>query len=463
MATTVAPNALYGIYKLIDPHYKTNKVGGVVGDAAHGSGYHLSRDALKARGLTGDYSIQCPADKRGPGNAAAAIDITFGDLAELVTCHKRLRAACTPNAKGDYDPRIECVREHIGTLDGKKVSGYNRVATGSGSRSRVGWVASGFSDSSHLWHEHVSVLRDYVDDTNAMKGLAEVIAGVKPGTFGWKGATATTPATPATSVPPKEPVVPKPPKFVIALDAPGAGNWQGIAQNVVTGEWFIAHSQKREDGAEDTHFYRFDKAGAYQDKMTLVKGGHVLGFGVSDTNVIWTTYNDASGNDVVTVQYEGSKAGVQKTKADCTPMHVFTDGNAQISFSPSRDWCAVLERTSDYDTVRRYAKSDILDNKDNPRGLPVRMKRSPGRTIQGFAPVNANLYVLTGMTLGEAAIEVWSFDTGEKVATHKLGGGTVLAGVVSDKIEPEGCDGRLFGMKVGTDAARRLHVFKQAF
>lgn len=202
MATTVAPHALYGMYALIGPYFKTDKIGGVVGDANHGSGYHLSRDALKARGLTGDYSIQCPADKRGPGNAASAIDITFGSLAELVTVTKRLRAAC--EAK---DPRVEPLREHIGTIDGKNVCGYNRVATGSGSRSRVGWTSTGFSDKSHLWHAHLSVLRAYCDDVNSIRGLAEVVAGVKSGTLSWTGdGWAPQPAP----VPPKPTGYPKP-------------------------------------------------------------------------------------------------------------------------------------------------------------------------------------------------------------------------------------------------------------
>ncbi len=193
VATTSAPSALYGVFKQIDPYFKSVVMGGVVGDAKHGSGYHLSRNALKARGLDGDYSIQCPADQDGGGSYAAAIDLTFRDLAELIVCHKRLRAACTPDKDGNYDPRIEPVREIIGTLDGRNVSGYNRVSTGSGTRSRVGWVASGYSDSSHLWHEHISVLRRYVNDKNRMTGLAEVIAGVKAGTLGWKDPSGGTP------------------------------------------------------------------------------------------------------------------------------------------------------------------------------------------------------------------------------------------------------------------------------
>jgi hypothetical protein len=101
MASTSAPHALYGLYALILPRLKTAKNGGIVGDANHGSGYHLSRNALKARGLSGDYSIQCAADKRGSGSTASAVDITFGSLAELILVHKRLREACEKN-----DPRI---------------------------------------------------------------------------------------------------------------------------------------------------------------------------------------------------------------------------------------------------------------------------------------------------------------------------------------------------------------------
>lgn len=180
MATTTAPAALARIFTRVNPYLKTVENGGVVGDAKHGSGYHLSRNALIARGLKSDYSVLCPADKRGSGTYAAAIDLTFGSLSELVTVTKRLRAAC--EAK---DPRVEPLREHIGTLDGRNVCGYNRVATGSGSRSRVGWTASDFSDSSHLWHAHLSVLRAYVTDENMMTGLAEIVAGLAAGALGW--------------------------------------------------------------------------------------------------------------------------------------------------------------------------------------------------------------------------------------------------------------------------------------
>lgn len=203
MATTVAPNDLYQIYEQIDPYYKTMKVGGVVGDAKHGSGYHLSSDDLRRRGLAGDYSIQCPADKRGEGRYAAGIDVTFGSLDEMIRCTQRMLAACRAN-----DERVECVREVIGTINGRQVCGFNRVATGSGTRSRVGYVASGYSDSSHLWHIHASILRDYVDDDNKMKGLAELLAGRPRGALGYKS-TSSKPAPAAPAAPSKAPVTPK--------------------------------------------------------------------------------------------------------------------------------------------------------------------------------------------------------------------------------------------------------------
>jgi hypothetical protein len=186
---TYAPKPLVSLFEHVRPYFDSEKFGGVVGDANHGSGYHVSPADLHRRGIAGtDYSMQCPADLRGAARlptAASAVDLTFSRLDELVTVTRRLRKACTPGSTRGYDPRVEPLREHIGTLDGRNVCGYNRVATGSGSRSRVGWTPSGFSDSSHLWHAHLSILRDYTDDLNLI-GLAEVVAGQSKGKFGWR-------------------------------------------------------------------------------------------------------------------------------------------------------------------------------------------------------------------------------------------------------------------------------------
>jgi hypothetical protein len=198
--STVAPPELNRLYQLIDPYLSSEARGGIVNPRS--PGYHTSPEDLRAQGRTNDYSIQCPADRRGRPADATGVDITFRTLAELVLVHKRLRVACTPNAVGAYDPRIECLRECIGTLDGRVVSGYNRVATGTGTRSVVGWDAAGFGDDSHLWHEHLSILRDRARDANAIAGLAEVLCGLAPGTLGWKPA--------AGELPPPVVVVPDP-------------------------------------------------------------------------------------------------------------------------------------------------------------------------------------------------------------------------------------------------------------
>lgn len=178
---TKMPPALSKVYGWIGPYLSSDKNGGIVNP--NSPGYHTSREDLIRQGRSGDYSIQAPADKRGDAQYAAGIDITLSD-AEMKIVTGRLRKACTP-VNGVYDARIECIREFIGTTDGKNVQGYNRYAHGTGSRGTVGWKTSGFSDKSHLWHVHISVFRDRVNNENDMRGLAEVIAGLNPGTLGW--------------------------------------------------------------------------------------------------------------------------------------------------------------------------------------------------------------------------------------------------------------------------------------
>jgi hypothetical protein len=200
--STLAPPNLYRMYKMLDPYLPSLRIGGVVGDTAHvkGGGYHISRDDLKRGGQGADYSIQAPADKRGPGNYASAIDLTLNP-AEMKAVSSRLKAAMEGK---DYDDRIEPLREFIGTIDGRNVCGWNRYQTGR----RTGWYSSGYSDSSHLWHVHLSFFRDYCNDANSVAGVAEVVAGLPKGALGWKGAGATAPV--ATPPKPTLPTVPKP-------------------------------------------------------------------------------------------------------------------------------------------------------------------------------------------------------------------------------------------------------------
>lgn len=463
------PAAMFAIYPLVDKTTPSMEVSGIVGDTKHGSGYHRSRNGLRAQGKGSDYSIQLPADKRGDGDACTAIDLKFSarDM-KLVTA--RLMVACKPDSKGNYDPRIEPVREFFGTLNGSTVTGWNRAVTGR----PVGYVTS---DSSHLWHVHVSVFRDYGDDRNRMLGLAEVLAGKPAGAFGWHD-----PDSPTKPVVKPTPVVGLPDadeatvRLVAELDAPGAGNWQGAVQNAVSGEWILAQSTPNGTGGEDVRLHRFTKECAYRDTMLLLGAGHWTSFGVSDTNVIWGTWNEGT-NDIVTVQYKG---GTQVTKKDTSIMHAFSTGNVQVSFSPSRDWLVYRLIKKDTEEYRRYRKSDVLAGNDAPVGEPVIVKRSPDRVVQGFSLRNRNLAVLTGAANKPSHIERYSFETGKATgrqdvtavgftkAEHQAA--LAAGGLPLGKREVEGMDGRRFGVKVwegdtaGADGhSRVLRIYETDF
>lgn len=163
---------LKALFTMIDAAIPNAVNAGIVGNTAHKSGYHRSRNVLLDTGHNSDYSIQAAADKRGPGDACSGLDISWPfEYMKLVT--GRLIKACESK-----DPRLYALREIIGTLDGQNVCGYNRVATGTGTRSKIGYVATGFADSSHLWHNHFSILREYADDIAACKAIGAVATGL---------------------------------------------------------------------------------------------------------------------------------------------------------------------------------------------------------------------------------------------------------------------------------------------
>lgn len=159
------PRAIAAIVPRVQKSLKSAVNSGIVGDARHFNGYHRSRRALLSRGKMADYSIQAPADKRGDEDACSALDMRMNPR-DMKTATRRLMVACESG-----DPRIESLREFYGTLDGRKVIGYNRYRTGR----PVGRVTS---DPSHLWHIHISFFRAYANDTTAMQDIADVLCGV---------------------------------------------------------------------------------------------------------------------------------------------------------------------------------------------------------------------------------------------------------------------------------------------
>lgn len=152
--------AMYGIYDLIT--VKGFRRSGIVGDSAHKYGYHRARNELSGS----DYSTRAPADQRGDGWAAAAIDIGFGP-AEMKLVTRRL----IDSMKDPNDHRSDCIREVFGTLDGKTVTGWNVYPYANGS------TGATTSDSSHLWHVHTSIFREFTGNVDAMRGIASIING----------------------------------------------------------------------------------------------------------------------------------------------------------------------------------------------------------------------------------------------------------------------------------------------
>jgi len=136
------------------------RLGGIY---ANKPGYHSSRQENQAK-WPGNYSIRLSLDKQGPADKAAAIDYTMSD-AEI-----RKRSAYLLDACNRRDPRLAAVREWYGTVDGRAVIG--RIKD-----SRDGSWRASTSDSSHLWHIHISFFRAYIDKWGELAPVLSVLAG----------------------------------------------------------------------------------------------------------------------------------------------------------------------------------------------------------------------------------------------------------------------------------------------
>lgn len=165
-----APDAIRAAFDLVaklDPALNV-ELSGILGDQSHFAtgGYHVPRRYVPST----DYSVQLPADRQGDPYAASALDLK-PTAAGMITITSRLIAAVEA-----HDPRLYACREFFGTVNGRSVTGRDVPS---------GRVVS--SDSSHLWHVHISGLREYANDARAWAAIAEVVAG-KPIKYGPKDA-----------------------------------------------------------------------------------------------------------------------------------------------------------------------------------------------------------------------------------------------------------------------------------
>lgn len=132
---------------------------GIVGDINHFYGYHRARAVLPSD----DYSVELKADQLGPAWAAAALDIKPPDL-----IHQHRLTARLLRASRARDPRLtRVVREWYGSLDGVRVTGWD-----------LHYGGPATSDSSHLWHVHISFYRQNLGRPALLAPVAEVLAGL---------------------------------------------------------------------------------------------------------------------------------------------------------------------------------------------------------------------------------------------------------------------------------------------
>ena len=159
------PNAGRATPELKKLYDELRKLPGAQGSGivASKSGYHSSR-AYNQAYHPYNYSIQLTLDQDGPRDAAAAVDIS------CTAKYQKLYTARMIAAMDARDPRVGSVKEIYGSVNGKAV-------VGRGKKSRTGKAYSSSSDSSHLWHIHMSIFRSDVDDWNRIKGIIEVFTG----------------------------------------------------------------------------------------------------------------------------------------------------------------------------------------------------------------------------------------------------------------------------------------------
>lgn len=158
-----APREIRALFDAVKARIPQAELSGILGDPrTHLNGYHRARAWIMAEGEgLDDYSVTQPDDKVGPAWAASALDITLPQHL-MITVTKRLIKATERR-----DPRLKCLREFLGTLDGKTVTGRD-VATRKAITSY---------DLTHTWHVHLSIRRRYAEDAKALLALVGVITG----------------------------------------------------------------------------------------------------------------------------------------------------------------------------------------------------------------------------------------------------------------------------------------------
>jgi peptidoglycan hydrolase-like protein with peptidoglycan-binding domain len=135
-------------------------------------GFHSSRAENQAR-WPNDYSIRSLRNQRGPSDKAAAGDFTYRSAQSGKYDHIALHSSRLHTAGRLSDPRVKGWFEFFGNTDSdSQVEGRNFQETRDAS-----------SDSSHLWHIHLSELREMVACWLNKEALLSVVTGETLGAY----------------------------------------------------------------------------------------------------------------------------------------------------------------------------------------------------------------------------------------------------------------------------------------
>lgn len=158
------------VAKYRGPGTQDEQLAGIVHGPNDTPGFHWSRNELAAAGALGNYSMADARNRTGGiahPDLASALDFHFGPTG-MITVTKRLIAS----AKDPNDHRLDGVYEFCGTTSGTAPHPYTVATNTDDPANTQGW------DYSHVTHVHLSFWRDTVNNYDAIKGVADVIAGL---------------------------------------------------------------------------------------------------------------------------------------------------------------------------------------------------------------------------------------------------------------------------------------------
>lgn len=255
----IIPDPVWWLWLTFDALHPDVRLGGIFADKP---GFHNTGATNKAEWPT-NYSIRDSINQSGPGwTKASALDLTFpdaqgGNYASIDKYTSRL----VTSSRDAADPRLDLILfEFYGQADSdREVEGYNEF------REQV--VTS---DSSHLWHIHLSFLRSRVGDWWGMWALYTVLAGWTVAQ--WRA------SLPADA--PKPPLTPTPRPPAVGVHKPGSRELRFKTPNM-TGEdvkyvqtWIGPSRMGKADGVAGP---KFDAGVKWYQRMRGLKADGVVG------------------------------------------------------------------------------------------------------------------------------------------------------------------------------------------